>query len=167
MQYFPVSVFQGFIVLVIAHVDLLRLNEAVWAIHISCWWSHAQAYWVFFFFSHQLYSVLFSFNCGSCCPLYLKKNYEFAVSSFLSVAHHHLLLRIKLPAGVTQSEAGATHCRQADPYLLSAGFLLALVFVFLPGRLLLLLYLIICLVSTWGLVSHWSFPTQTSWRADR
>ena len=84
----------------LASVKLWRLCEATWSSHTSSWWSHSQAYSPFFRFSHLLYSVLFSVNRGCCCPLYLKKNYEFSVWSFLSVTHHHLLL-LQLPAGVT------------------------------------------------------------------
>lgn len=140
--------------------------EVISDIHISCWWVHAQAYNLFFLLSHLLYSVLFYFNCGSCCPLYLKKNYEFAVWCFLSV-HHHLLLMFKLPVGVTQSDTGGAHCMQVDLYLSHVAFLLAWLFVSLLGRLLLLPYLIICLVSTQVLVSHWSSPTQSTCCADR
>lgn len=79
-----------------------------WGIDISCWWSHAQTNSQFFLCYHLFYSALFSFNCGSHCPLYLKKNYVFAVLYFLSVAHHHPLLifillesRCLMPQGPT------------------------------------------------------------------
>lgn len=66
----------------------------------------------------------------------------------------------------SQSDTGGARCRPVHPYLLLVGFLRAQLFISLPGRLLLLPHLIICLVSTRGLVSRWSFQTQTTCRAD-